>query len=534
LAVLAIKYEAREINVEQYDAIVRDTQRSPADMRGLVDNMINLRGEFVPAFLPQAAWDQTMCAGTVETAVNMIAGTELLKNSTAWNFSQVNAAALKPIFDRHQDFKFVIEDDVPRLEETHDSSFQLSALLRHKLVGGTSDRLYVIGYHYHQTHSDRKIHDAHADVNSHLMLLLGKRDNTWLGYDMLHNEEDTRYPFRIASLSDDLPKDFDLVYIWELKGTQMPETGAGVAFVQNLHPYEWVQNRLGVPYLDDVLIYLFGDDDQFPRIERISDDGLLPVAPDQGDRWDGQLLGFFQGVAVRKHAGKTDSADRTNFGLRGQCVELANRFLVQARGFKNLVYTGDADSYFYDADKKGLAAFPNGRSATRPVPGDLIVFDGGPTDGKPGHVAVVTSTEKDSVCFVQQNAREWHTCRSLTHAAGGWKIDKLSPTLPCAGWVRAPLAPAQQTTSKASKEKKSAPPQPSRPLKILAHAHVGPSGDLSQTVRATIARTPGANLEATFMCNEWPFADEATHKVYPNEVYQVCTWDEDDTAETEN
>jgi len=168
------------------------------------------------------------------------------------------------------------------------------------------------------------------------------------------------------------------------------------------------------------------------------DEGYALSLPPHGTK-----LGEVEGVAVYS----ADGGDvRGTYGLEFQCVETVNRALVQKLGFRNLAKTGDADSYFWGAEGKGLAAYPNGGSEP-PRKWDALVFDGGDDDGSVGHVAVITSVDATSVTFVQQNFRScalhgllckylWQDSLPLANSGGKWQIAQGRYPQPVAGWSR--------------------------------------------------------------------------------------------------
>lgn len=510
----------------QYKALVPNKQRTPAEMRGLVEQLLELRREIVPAFVPQNLWDEEMCDATVVTAVNAIVGTELLKTGPAWLFGRDNAEKLELVFDRSEDFELTTNGGgKPRVVERVNTGFKLSSLLEHRVAagGGTTDRLYVIGYHYSHTRSDTRIADnreAGGGLNSHVMLLLGRADNKWWGYHMIHTNGDTEYPFKVDDLAEDMPGDFDIVYIWEVKNSRMAlrENAARIAFVQNFQPYERVKRYIGWGKLDKPLVEIFGDTDQFPRVVKF-EAGIVEVVTEEHPSLPrGAILGFYDGVAVHNNGGKSK---RGPFGLEFECVELVNRFLVRSFGHKNLTRTGNADSYFWQADSKKLHGFGN-NNEWPPAVNDILVFDPDGLGGNPGHVAVVTSVVanngKGEVCMVQQNATPWHTCLSLAKVNGKWQVDQFNDNLPCVGWARTanpPLTKSVEETPVARVEIKPAPT-----ANILRRVTLL-RGD-NKTVRQRVLETPRANLSATFACNEWPIEKESSFRIYPHQVFRIC------------
>lgn len=79
-----------------------------------------------------------------------------------------------------------------------------------------------------------------------------------------------------------------------------------------------------------------------------------------------------------------------------QCVELANRWLVESVGAPRI--DGNANEMCGNADRRAYDVHRRG-SAYEPVPGDLLVWDGGAM----GHVGVVTAVTASKMVFVNQN-----------------------------------------------------------------------------------------------------------------------------------
>lgn len=257
-------------------------RKLPANPRSMVEvssarrGMICFRREGTPIFLPQSMWDNSACAAAIVQAVNFLLGRdEFLRTADAWEFSYVNRTRLRQVYDRSEDFAVKGEHVV----EIRDRRFWLSRQLHMDRRGRepTTDRLYVIGYHYHETRSDPLIVAAHRDLNSHLLLVLGRAEGVWWGYDFFHDPAHRdESPFRVVSLNDEVPPDFDLVYIWEIVGiTLPPSTCASASRLTNrvqsyreIRPYIGHFNRLGMngvaSFFDTALIGLFGDDEQYP------------------------------------------------------------------------------------------------------------------------------------------------------------------------------------------------------------------------------------------------------------------------------
>ncbi|MDP2631622.1 MAG: CHAP domain-containing protein [Candidatus Uhrbacteria bacterium] len=176
----------------------------------------------------------------------------------------------------------------------------------------------------------------------------------------------------------------------------------------------------------------------------------------RNDNWSlsapsyGEALGEFEGVTMYSSNGENV---RGKYGLEFQCVEYVNRFYVERLGFPNLTKTGDADSYYWNAEEKGLRAYQNG-GETPPEQYDILVFDGSPEDGSPGHIAIVTGVdlETGTVSIVQQNihARRFYVLHKyvsydqldLMERNGTWFVDQEPYNHPVAGWSR-PIAPKE-------------------------------------------------------------------------------------------
>lgn len=405
--------------------------RTPAEIRGLVDAMTRFTSE-PPNFLPLSALDDEVCAAAVANAVNFILGEERLQSAPAWLFSQVNAEVLTERFNRSADFE--IDDD--RIIETFDRGFRLSEMLS---PGG----LYILGYHYRETQADDKIIAAGADLNSHLMLLLGQNDDRWYGYHLIHYPGNELQNPVLVEPVDETPNLLDLVYIWQVDGVEIPEEGNDLFLANTSPPYSvvrpWLNNgpQFLEYYLDTVSVWLlnkFNGSHQFPMIINLQDQELVEI-PINGGVFHGRIMGFYNSVPVYFNG---EQSYRGQYGREFQCVEYANRFLV-SQGHRNLTQTGHADSYFWEAESKGLQAFPNGGSVG-PQINDLLVFDQGNQDGIPGHVAVLYSVTDDYVCFVQQNVgTRWRDCLPIRQA-GGWQMtlptDRVNLYPPIAGWSR--------------------------------------------------------------------------------------------------
>ena len=430
---------------EEWNSKLPETKRPPEVIRALIDNMYAYKNDLVPSFVPQSGWDNQLCAANIVGAVNFILGKEILKMAPAWKFSAENSANLSLVYKREKDF--VIDETAGTITETKDRVFWLSSIL--KTVGQdnslTSDRIYIVGYRYNQTLSNRSIIEAGGTINSHLMLILGRYDGSWWGYHMFHDpNEPDKSPFRIDSLGESMPEMFDLVYIWEVLGTEMPRQGTTHVMVQNMPPYQTVRPKIGwlgflglkkIQYfLDTIAVQLWSDGEQFPRVV-VPQAGVVDVVPPthKGTRHS-ELLGFYNKVAIRHHSG---TSMRGTYGLEYQCVEFVNRYYAKVFKHFNMTGSGDADTYFYSAKYKNLVQFENEKLPEPPMVGDILVFDPpGTTDTNPGHVGIVYYTDSKRVCLVQQNMDRWRGCLPLQNKNGAWYVGAVAPNLPCTGWTR--------------------------------------------------------------------------------------------------
>ena len=128
----------------------------------------------------------------------------------------------------------------------------------------------------------------------------------------------------------------------------------------------------------------------------------------------GQKLDSLNGVYVYyngrvEHTGKRNlSEDGYNIGLEFQCVEFVKRYYYQYYHHKMPDAFGNAKDFFDDtiADgtlniKRDLLQFKN-PSATKPIVGDLLIFDGH-VGNKYGHVAIISVVDSNKIQIIQQN-----------------------------------------------------------------------------------------------------------------------------------
>lgn len=115
-------------------------------------------------------------------------------------------------------------------------------------------------------------------------------------------------------------------------------------------------------------------------------------------------------------SGRNTSYDGYNLGLLYQCVEYVKRYYYYRYDHKMPYSYGHAKSFFdknlpdrkYNP-KRGLYQFTNG-SEYRPLPGDILVFDGCQSNPY-GHVGIVTVSKGSRCEIIQQNVGT--TTRSL-------------------------------------------------------------------------------------------------------------------------
>lgn len=419
--------------------------RTPAEIRGIME-ALSENPQDPPNFVPQSMLDDEVCSAAVTNAINFTLGKEHLEIAPAWLFSKANAGKIvaKMVFDRKADFEVVQgEDGESHIVETFDRSFRLSAIL-------DPTRIYVMGYHYHQTASDHKILESGGTWNSHLAWLLPYNDGHWYAYHLVHRVKDgSENPYVIDPV-DQLPGEFDLVYIWELKDIVLPLKGVKMLLANYSLPFpqmkHWVNRGPSFLeyYVDTALVFLrnrFGGYEQFPTAYHIGYTTFVEV-PLVGPMFHGRVLGAYRGHYLYMHI---DSV-RGKYGLEYQCVELINRYYVEELGYRNLTRTGHADSYLWSAKRKGLIAHMNG-SSSKPQLDDILVFDIGNNDGQVGHVAIIIKVTDDEVCFVQQNffyknKPVVHDCLPMQQFEGGWYVTTIKTKKdypPVAGWSRLPV-----------------------------------------------------------------------------------------------
>lgn len=129
------------------------------------------------------------------------------------------------------------------------------------------------------------------------------------------------------------------------------------------------------------------------------------------------------------------SDDGYYYGLKWQCTEYVKRFYYTVYQHKMPDGAGNAKYYFNPMleqgeynNQRGLFQYKNGGDV-KPREDDLIVF----TDGKYGHVAIISATGEDWIEVVQQNSEVPRKRYKLVKTDGGYDVD--GDRKP-AGWLR--------------------------------------------------------------------------------------------------
>lgn len=160
----------------------------------------------------------------------------------------------------------------------------------------------------------------------------------------------------------------------------------------------------------------------------------------------GQKLDSLNGVYVYYNGGvgnveeRNTSPDGYNLGLKYQCVEFVKRYYYEHYKHKMPDSYGNAKDFFDPAIKDGtlnpkrdLLQFTN-PSQSKPCIGDLVILDG--HSGNPyGHVAIISSVERNEIEIIQQNPGPFAPSRvelALDSISGKWHLshDRLL------GWLR--------------------------------------------------------------------------------------------------
>ncbi len=119
---------------------------------------------------------------------------------------------------------------------------------------------------------------------------------------------------------------------------------------------------------------------------------------------------YYNGAATNV-SGRNLSYDGYNLGLNYQCVEYVKRYYYYVYNHKMPDSYGHAKEFFDSSlpdrkynPKRDLYQFTNG-SDYRPLPGDIMVFDG-TADNPFGHTGIVTFSKGDRCEIIQQNVGE--------------------------------------------------------------------------------------------------------------------------------
>lgn len=154
-----------------------------------------------------------------------------------------------------------------------------------------------------------------------------------------------------------------------------------------------------------ILIYLQFISLGFAQQQR----NLSTYEPNVGDIIDrfNNIEVYYNGD-VKNVLGRNTSYDGYNMGLLFQCVEYVKRYYYYRYEHKMPDAYGHAKDFFDKSlpdrmfnEKRGLYQFKNG-SEYRPLPGDILVFDG--TSKNPfGHAGIITVSKGSKCEIIQQN-----------------------------------------------------------------------------------------------------------------------------------
>ena len=174
-------------------------------------------------------------------------------------------------------------------------------------------------------------------------------------------------------------------------------------------------------------------------------------ALEDGGYYFGQDLGNYRGVVVhnnyhagcktmkRCHSSSDTGSQRSNYGLKWQCVEFVNRFYSEGMHVP-VYYRMNAVNFLHGTSDKFLS-YSNG-SNNKPRIDDTLVFDTG--DGI-GHVAVITEVNDTYILTAQQNNTLTEADVALRfpieYKNGGWTVKHPQVT----GWIRLKPDQCQKT-----------------------------------------------------------------------------------------
>ncbi|HCY45282.1 MAG TPA: CHAP domain-containing protein [Flavobacteriales bacterium] len=127
----------------------------------------------------------------------------------------------------------------------------------------------------------------------------------------------------------------------------------------------------------------------------------------------GEELDSFNGVSVYYNGtsagihGVYYTDEGYELGVKWQCVEFVRRYYLEIYGHKMPSDLGNAVDYYDESvphgefnASRGLIQFKN-NGASIPSSGDILVFA-----GEYGHVAIVTSANRSTIEFIQQNVNK--------------------------------------------------------------------------------------------------------------------------------
>ena len=145
---------------------------------------------------------------------------------------------------------------------------------------------------------------------------------------------------------------------------------------------------------------------------------------------------YSNGQRVFQSHGKHHSPVGYYYGRKWQCVEFIKRYYYDAHGHEMPNVWGNAKDFFDESlahgelnTDRGMTQFHN-KNLMKPMVDDLLVW----TNGRFGHVGVITEVHSDHIVVAQQNIRHGAMKEiPLTNSAGFWSIAGDSPP---AGWLR--------------------------------------------------------------------------------------------------
>lgn len=148
---------------------------------------------------------------------------------------------------------------------------------------------------------------------------------------------------------------------------------------------------------------------------------------------------YYNGAVSNVH--RRNTKDGYNLGLEYQCVEFVKRYYYEHYNHKMPDSYGHAVSFFDKQLKDGvmnkqrdLRQYHN-PSKTKPMVGDLVIFDGTLSNAY-GHVAIISQVQEDCIEIIQQNPGKYASSRVSFDLSQGddqkWYIHKKR----ILGWLR--------------------------------------------------------------------------------------------------